>query len=39
MFDMDTSGSWGLFPVLAYLAACGGVVYGEYLLIQKWFGG
>ena len=27
MFDMDTSGSWGLFPVLGYLAACGGVAY------------
>jgi hypothetical protein len=38
LFDMDTSGSWGLIPVAGYLAACAGVVYGEYALLVKCFG-
>jgi len=35
---MDTSGSWGLLPIAGFLLACGGVVYGEHLLLGKWFG-
>lgn len=35
LFEMDTSGSWGLFPIACYLFACAGVVYGEYSLIGK----
>jgi threonine/homoserine efflux transporter RhtA len=38
LLGMDTSGSWGLFPIGCYLAACAGVVYGEYVLIGKVFG-
>jgi hypothetical protein len=38
LLDMDTSESWGLFPIAAFLAACAGIVYGEYALIQGMFG-
>lgn len=38
MFGMDTSGSWGLIPIAAFLFACAMVVYGEYWLIGNWFG-
>jgi len=38
LLDMDTSGSWGLFPIACYLVACAMVVYGEYVLILKWLG-
>lgn len=39
LLDMDTSGSWGLIPIAGYLCACAGLVYGEYCLILKLFGG
>lgn len=39
MFDMDTSGSWGLPAIAGFFIACGAIVYGEYLLILKLFGG
>ena len=38
LLDMDTSGSWGLFTIACYFAACAGVIYAEYVLIVKWFG-
>jgi hypothetical protein len=38
LIGMDTSGSWGLFPIAGFLLACAGVVYGGYLLLAKWFG-
>ncbi len=38
MFNMDTSGSWGLFPIAGFFLACGFVVYGEYWLLGNWFG-
>jgi hypothetical protein len=38
LLGMDTTGSWGLVPIGCYFAACIGVVYGEYVLLGKWFG-
>ncbi len=35
---MDTEGSWGLLPIAGFLAACAGIVYGEYYLLGKFFG-
>jgi hypothetical protein len=37
LFGMDTEGSWGLFPILGFFLACAGIVYGELLLIARWF--
>ncbi len=38
LMGMDTSGSWGLFPIVGFLFGCGAVVYGEYVLICNFFG-
>ena len=38
VFDMDTDGSWGIFPIAGFFIACGLVVYGEYMLLMKFFG-
>ncbi len=35
---MDTSGSWGLFPIAGFFIACAFVVYGEYWLLVNQFG-
>jgi hypothetical protein len=37
MGDDDDTGALGIFPLLGFLAACAGVVYGEYYLIQKYW--
>jgi hypothetical protein len=36
LLGMDTSDSWGIFPIAGFLFACGGIVYGEYYLIEKY---
>ena len=33
----DEEGAWGIFPIAGFLIACGGIVYGEYYLITKYF--
>ena len=33
--DDDDDEAWGLLPCLAFLAACGGIVYGEYYWITN----
>ena len=38
MFGMETSGSWGLFPIAGFFIACAFVVYGEYWLLVNQFG-
>jgi hypothetical protein len=38
LLQMDTEGSWGLFPICGFLFACFGVVYGEYWLLGHWWG-
>jgi len=35
LLNMDTEGSWGLFPIAGFLCACGLVVWGEYALIVR----
>jgi len=35
--DEGADEAWGIFPIAAFLFACGGIVYGEYYLIQKYF--
>lgn len=38
LFDADDADeAWGIVPILAFFAACAGIVYGEYYLIQKYF--
>jgi hypothetical protein len=39
LFDMDDSGALGLFPIGAFVFACGMLVWGEYWLVQKCLGG
>jgi len=39
LLGMDTSESWGIFPIAGFLLACAGIVYGEYLLIVRFFPG
>ena len=31
----DDDGAWGIFPIAAFIIACGFLVYGEYYLITK----
>ena len=38
LLGMDTSGSWGIFPIGGFLIACGLVVYGEYWALVNWYG-
>lgn len=38
LLDMDTSDSWGIVPLAGFFLACAGVVYGESLLLGRWFG-
>jgi hypothetical protein len=37
LMGMDTSGSWGIVPIAGFFFACGGIVYGEFYLISKYF--
>ena len=32
----DDDGAWGIFPIAAFLIACGAIVYGEYFLITNY---
>ena len=33
----DADEAWGIFPILGFVAACAGIVYGEWWLIHKFF--
>ncbi len=37
MGDDDDTAALGIFPLLGFLAACAGLVYGEYYLIQNYW--
>jgi hypothetical protein len=37
MGDDDDDAAWGIFPLLGFFAACAGIVYGQYYLIQKFW--
>lgn len=37
LLDMDDTEAFGLFPIALFLAACGLLIYGEYLLIKAMF--
>ncbi len=32
----DDEGGWGLVPILAFLIACGAIVFGEYYLLTEY---
>jgi hypothetical protein len=35
--DDDDEDAWGIVPILAFFFVCGGIVYGEYYLIHKYW--